>query len=228
MKKLLKAFTLAEVLITLGIVGIVAKLTLPALTQNVMEQTSITGLGKAINTLETVNKQILLDRNTKSLGFALNPSRNNIQIDAPTYLSSLTNYTNGIYNASLSKNLNGRSANRRVFTTKDGIMFIDMDIQHIGNNSRRYAGGTVPEIAIDINGHKGPNKYGKDQFVVLLEGYGQVIPFGSNQHSTDFSNMYNWQEKCPSNKTRKPSEPRACTGSIVDNNMKIMYAYNSL
>ena len=44
-------FTLAEVLITLTIIGVVAMMTLPALITNVGEQQSKTGLKKGINTL---------------------------------------------------------------------------------------------------------------------------------------------------------------------------------
>ena len=49
MKK--NGFTLAEVLITIAIIGIVATLTLPALMTNTQEQQAITGLKKGINTL---------------------------------------------------------------------------------------------------------------------------------------------------------------------------------
>ncbi len=49
MKK--RGFTLAEVLITLAIIGIVATMTLPALMNNSAEQQAKTGLKKAINTL---------------------------------------------------------------------------------------------------------------------------------------------------------------------------------
>ena len=44
-------FTLAEVLITLSIIGVVAMMTLPALTTSVGEQQAKTGLKKGINTL---------------------------------------------------------------------------------------------------------------------------------------------------------------------------------
>lgn len=44
-------FTLAEVLITLTIIGVVAMMTLPALMTNVQEQQAKTGLKKGINTL---------------------------------------------------------------------------------------------------------------------------------------------------------------------------------
>lgn len=49
MKK--NGFTLAEVLITLAIIGVVATMTLPALIANTGEQQAKTGLKKAINTL---------------------------------------------------------------------------------------------------------------------------------------------------------------------------------
>ena len=49
MKK--NGFTLAEVLITLSIIGVVATMTLPALMTNVQEQQARTGIKKAINTM---------------------------------------------------------------------------------------------------------------------------------------------------------------------------------
>lgn len=49
MKK--NGFTLAEVLITLSIIGVVATMTLPALMTNTAEQQAKTGLKKAVNTL---------------------------------------------------------------------------------------------------------------------------------------------------------------------------------
>ena len=44
-------FTLAEVLITLAIIGVVATMTLPALMSNTNEQQARTGVKKGINTL---------------------------------------------------------------------------------------------------------------------------------------------------------------------------------
>ena len=51
MMKKKNGFTLAEVLITLTIIGVVAMMTLPALMTNVQEQQAKTGLKKGINTL---------------------------------------------------------------------------------------------------------------------------------------------------------------------------------
>ena len=51
MFKKFKAFTLAEVLITLGIIGVVAALTLPTLIQNHQKQVYVTQLKKAYSTI---------------------------------------------------------------------------------------------------------------------------------------------------------------------------------
>ena len=52
MKK--NGFTLAEVLITLAIIGVVASLTLPSLMSNTQEQQAVTAFKKAMNTLNEV------------------------------------------------------------------------------------------------------------------------------------------------------------------------------
>lgn len=51
-----KAFTLAEVLITLGIISVVAALTLPTLISNYKKQTYVTGLQKAYSILNNMTK----------------------------------------------------------------------------------------------------------------------------------------------------------------------------
>ena len=53
-----RAFTLAEVLITLGIIGVVAALTLPTLISNYKKQTYVTGLQKAYSVLNNMTKPL--------------------------------------------------------------------------------------------------------------------------------------------------------------------------
>lgn len=55
-----KAFTLAEVLITLGIIGVVAALTAPSLTQNVQQQKIGPTLSKFVNVYENAMQQMML------------------------------------------------------------------------------------------------------------------------------------------------------------------------
>ena len=62
-----KAFTLAEVLITLGIIGVVASVTLPTLSVDVEKRKIAPALAKAINTLENANKLALVEYEVRSL-----------------------------------------------------------------------------------------------------------------------------------------------------------------
>lgn len=58
------AFTLAEVLITLGIIGVVAAMTLPALVQNYKEQETVTRVKKFYSVFSQAYAQAILDNGT--------------------------------------------------------------------------------------------------------------------------------------------------------------------
>lgn len=62
-----KGFTLAEVLITLGIIGIVAALTLPSLIQKHQKQVWVNQLKKSVSTWENGFKMMLADAETDDL-----------------------------------------------------------------------------------------------------------------------------------------------------------------
>lgn len=65
MKK--NGFTLAEVLITLGIIGVVAAMTLPTLIQKHQKQVYVNGLKKAISTSQNMLKQMQADEGASDL-----------------------------------------------------------------------------------------------------------------------------------------------------------------
>ena len=65
MKK--SGFTLAEVLITLGIIGVVAALTAPALVQNAGTAKIGPTLSKVVATLENANEQMLHDNEATNI-----------------------------------------------------------------------------------------------------------------------------------------------------------------
>lgn len=66
MRKLL-AFTLAEVLVTLGIIGVVSSLTLPTLMKNHQRQVYVTQLRKVHTEMSQAVENALLDRNALNL-----------------------------------------------------------------------------------------------------------------------------------------------------------------
>ena len=62
------AFTLAEVLITLGIIGVVAAMTLPTLIQQHQKQVYVNGLKKAISVSQNMLKQMQADEQAADIG----------------------------------------------------------------------------------------------------------------------------------------------------------------
>lgn len=62
------AFTLAEVLITLAIIGVVAAMTLPTLIQNHQKQTYVNGLKKAVSVSQNMLKKMQADEGASSVG----------------------------------------------------------------------------------------------------------------------------------------------------------------
>ena len=60
-------FTLAEVLVTLGIIGVVSALTVPTLMQNYQKKSYVTQLHKVYNELNQALLQYQTDRNAVNL-----------------------------------------------------------------------------------------------------------------------------------------------------------------
>ncbi len=229
MKKLLKGFTLAEILITLGIIGVVARVTLPALMTNVSAKEVGTTLAKSINTLEVGNKTLLADTNARNLSSLVSEG----VFNTDNYLTLLSNYLNGTLRTGATAVLNGTStSNLTTFTTKDGILFTSItskiNLQKPNNtiSSPKYSGeGTF--LLVDINGNGSPNKLGADQFVLYIDSKGSVIPYGGDEYAQyTLNSTAIWNSGCNSTSTDTSASNRAsCTGSIVDNDYKVIYSY---
>lgn len=83
MKK--NGFTLAEVLITLAIIGVVATLTLPALMTNTQEQQAKTALKKGINTLTEVAQMHQAIAGVDYSSFSSSNTTNSLEDEASLY-----------------------------------------------------------------------------------------------------------------------------------------------
>ena len=63
----LRGFTLAEVLVTLGIIGVVSAMTVPTLIQNYQRKSYVTQLHKVYNEMSQAAIQFQTDRNAVNL-----------------------------------------------------------------------------------------------------------------------------------------------------------------
>lgn len=172
-----KAFTLSEVLITLGIIGVVAALTMPAVIANYQKQETISRLQKVYSVLSQAVKQAELNEGEiKYWNFSL-PPENFYKTYIKPYITVSQEFINSDPPFDISyKCLNGRICNTYgSYSNKsvpkiilnDGSMII---FDFLGNN--------YEVILTDINGYKKPNTWGKDMFAFSIQAEGGLRPYG--------------------------------------------------
>lgn len=157
------AFTLAEVLITLGIIGVVAAMTLPVLIQKYQKQVLYTQFRKAASQLEQAYKMYQVDhgcignlRNCKDFFYA----EDIIPYFKVAQIINNDNFEDVCKNAFDKDDdyigcFNNYDDNVFAFITTDGTLYNLSADQGVGTGS-----------IVDVNGpNKGPNKYGRDLFV---------------------------------------------------------------
>ena len=168
------AFTLAEVLITLGIIGIVAAMTMPALITNYQKQRAVTQLKKSYTNLAEAVKRSELENDTVA----------NWNFDLPaeefynTYLSGFLSVNNSTVTKSNIeyKFLNGNTCTEHFCTESSYIAYLaDGSSIMISFQTGLHTGRVV---SIDINGNKRPNTIGKDLFQFAITKDNGVVPFG--------------------------------------------------
>lgn len=234
-----KGFTLAEVLITLSIIGVVSALTLPSLTSGYKSQQIGVSLSKAINTLENANLLALQTSGVSDL----------------TLIPATTNrpYSESIKNTSkiVSRNTSATNYNKykfhggtgltvldtpsSAFDTKDGMTYL----QPNGNpaattangssltNLPDYYSGRAYRVYVDIDGNaKGLNTLGRDLFELRIDSRGTVIPYGGMawQDYKTGNGIPLWQTSGNSacNST-SIGDGSTCAGAIVDNGYSVNY-----
>ena len=230
------AFTLAEVLITLGIIGVVAALTLPTVIQNYRKQETVAQLQK---TYSTVNQALL--QSIAENGDYINFDNANDDIGDEAFFkkywlpyfkgATICNEQNrcGYVERGLLPStfycLNGILANgagvsgnplyitaihygRSTIMLPDGSVVIYFN-GYGDNNQERL---NTSWVLIDVNGGKEPNTYGKDVFFFDRNEKGAIVPRCKNltteQVNSDCS---------------KTGTGECCAQKIINDGWKINY-----
>jgi len=167
------AFTLAEVLIVLGIIGIVAQMTIPALVQNVQEQQYKAGAKKSYSALSQALLSVANDNGGDINGLAYDVLSYQIADKMILIDDCGGDLSQGCHTTAEIKakyrTLGGNFASgTRFFSNKQ---YITADGIFWGNYTNTYT--------VDVNGYeKSPNTYGIDVFGFQLVN-GRFLPIGA-------------------------------------------------
>jgi len=190
-----KGFTLAETLIALAILGVIAAITVPALISITNKHNYVNGLKRATLILKTATSEIMAENS----GTMLNALPNDINADEQirdkycTKLSCIKKCTNSLTEgcwANSVKNLNGTTAtvpdassvnnSGAVLSNGMTILFSFFGNACSGENYHDAVSGahvSCSELYIDINGLKPPNTKGRDVFYFYTYNKG-IVPDG--------------------------------------------------
>ncbi|MBE7707002.1 MAG: type II secretion system protein [Cyanobacteria bacterium SIG30] len=173
----LKAFTLAEVLITLAIIGVVAALTIPSVVTNYQNQEIATALKKTYTTLASITNLAIKDHGPIS-GWEI--GKDNTGEDSLDYAKryiipylriakdcGLSNEGECEYKYNYRFKYEGQTYDYEdslekfaKFYLPDGV-FVAVKSNNGTNSNGRQLNGM---FTIDVNGKKKPNMYGQDVF----------------------------------------------------------------
>ena len=231
----LSAFTLAEVLITLGIIGVVAAMTMPSLITNYKIKETVSKL-KKVNT--TFNNAFLQAKEEN--GEISDWGLSNSTLDTDTDDGSIANSNYGrdkfleilsrhLKTISMCKysdnscevyrptNLQGDIDNSDSYSNRlvlaDGTIIGHLYLNNTACNTNWGSGAlsqSCGSFKVDLNGSKKPNMYGKDIFQFDITANG-IVPSGI---ATDISGN-NFEESCIKSDSRMNGV--GCTGWVIYN-----------
>lgn len=218
-----KGFTLAEVLITLAIIGIVAALTIPTLVSKYEKKRTVTQLQKAYSVL---NQAYLFSKVEGGDNVLLNSINGNFDMDSATSQANVSEYMENYFlphlkvqkNCGISsdincfgfehKNINNENVGLAYYKynviLQDNIFISAIYNTSCDENGVCTAGGGIL-LFVDINGSVGPNAAGKDYFMFYVKPKSTNINFFEVNSSTPSNkrsallndcNTSSWRRSC--------------------------------
>lgn len=169
------AFTLAEVLITLGIIGIVAEMTIPTLMNNVQEQKYYSSFKKIYSEISNTTNSII----SENSGLWDNSSADS-DIDCLNMKEAYKQYFSYLKEGTVNDwNIDGwygYKSKTKILPSTDGSLSIilkngtvlrfssQINCSHLYPNGSYLCG----DILFDVNGSQKPNMLGKDTFDIVI------------------------------------------------------------
>ena len=246
----LTGFTLAEVLITLGIIGIVAALTIPGLVTNYRNKSYVNQLKVGISILQEGFQRAMAEdlsggdiRGTELFNTCNGKLFNDDQLWADTCFPVLARYFKGIKQISQPEMVaQGDTSN--IITDKEKCKqlvgktnkwyYLNDNTKCRGwkNMSYTLLNGSRIDITIsdhewfsgaitlDVNGDAGPNTWGRDTFYLYIMNDGTITPHSSPRVYSDCVKYYGNEESCASKNLRPEDYEQYCSKTSTEDGIK--------
>ena len=236
--------TLAEVLVTVAIIGVVSALTVPQLSVSIQKKQWASALSTQITNFENATRNLIINSNAIDMYDTEILNQNTLSEDFPKYLKNLESYNEEdfiqfykgkVYNIN-KEILNYYQLDRNI------MYYINFNLKGGGNlfiGNLNYWGGyyydeetalkkgityrmRIGDVVIDVNGKKPPNTLGRDIFKFDLDENGKLHASGSKDVSL-YSNIesLHWEKACPDENITDIGI--SCTGRLVENNFVMDY-----
>ena len=244
------AFTLAEVLITLGIIGVVAAMTLPTLIQNHQKRSLEVATQKFYSTMSQAVKKYMADEGVDDLRNTPLAGNNYEEIDSPEAIASIKDFVTKYLKVVEECDHEANNCFAPVYKSWDGSALYNNFTTGANWDRRRdyiladgavirigYNGGDSPiDLYVDVNGKKGPNRVGYDlwNMSIFYDGVIEESLVGPECRGRIDSKYDGDYYKCIEYTAHEKRETRfedicqegsygGCFGHFLENNFKFDY-----
>ncbi len=242
MKILKKGFTLAEVLITLAVIGVIASVTLPNLKadidKNVMAQSLRTNVSvlksgfaqmKAKEDVDDIRDTVLWS-DLVSQGVSASSGQDikeQVKKQFGKYFK-VDKMTSGIpanikvNNLKLTADNTMNSYVRFYMANSATYNFIFYPASYTSNCNKEFC-NPVADLILDVNGDKGPNIYGKDIYRFYIGETGDLYPYGSEAVKDYNSEIKLWSDESACAGKDPKGDGFSCTARVIEEGYSINY-----
>ena len=226
-------FTLAEILIALAIVGVVAAISIPTMVTENKKKIYANSLSAAVSSLENaITTAIITDGQTSIEDTSA--WKNSVDKFVTELLAKRMQLTtDGSFDANEIKTFNKAISweglgldelrgNGCVFESKKGYTGVIFDkLSKVEQPTLRLS-KPVALVVIDVTGNKKPNILGRDVFLYILNNDGYLFPYGGDAYNRYTDKNYDITKHC-NPKSSDSNNGVACAARLAQNGYKMDY-----
>lgn len=233
-------FTLAEVLVTLGVIGVVSALTVPTLVKNHQKKTFVVQLHKVYSEIQQASENYMNDHNAVSLREAGLTSRASVADFLHSYFKVVKTCDEGdkrtpcfadkysSMDKSTTSNAGNFTWNAASCVTLASGATVMTDYPTLYTEDVNGVTSYFGRMLIDVNGPSGPNIGGRDLFYLSFYDDGSldvegVTPPCRQQGSCDGSSVKDVRENLYTTSCQSSYFGIGCFGKILNDNWEMNY-----